>query len=396
MQLPAQFAHGCTNYISIRHKYVRFSSLYGRFRSDYDGQMQSPDICIAGAGIIGLALALELNARGAKVTVFESGSPFAQASSAAAGMLAAHDPENPPALQNLADLSLSLYPTWLDQIASLSGTRVSFHTSATLQALSNHDTSSALDPSTLAQLLPQLNASGHRFVQLNEHSLDPRELASALLAAVRASTIDLHAHTPVRQIRSLRSSVEVHTPTSAISAAWFIDCTGAWAASWPPQPQLRVKPSKGQMLSLELPASLPLQQVVRTPQVYLVPRTCGTLSGRVVVGATVEDVGYDTTVSDTDRDRLHTLAAGLLPQLAGARVLESWAGLRPATPDHLPLIGFLPNAPRRLIAAGHYRNGILLAPATAHVMAQILNGEKASVSLDPFSPLRSLPESAKQ
>lgn len=383
-----------TNYIPIRRVYVRFGSVYERFSSVYDSQMQSPDICIAGAGIIGLALALELNARGAKVTVFESGAPFAEASSAAAGMLAANDPENPPELQNLANLSLSLYPAWLDRIASLTGIRVPFHTSTTLQALSTHDTLSALDPSALAQLLPQLNAGDHRFARLEEHSLDPRELASALLAAVRVAGIDLHAHTPVRQIRSLGSSVEVHTPTAAISADWFIDCTGAWATAWPPQPRLRVKPSKGQMLALELPSSLQLNLVVRTPQVYLVPRTCGVLAGRVVVGATVEDAGFDKTVHPADRDRLHALAAELLPQLDGAKIVESWAGLRPVTPDHLPLIGFLPNAPRRLIAAGHYRNGILLAPATAHVVAQILNGEKAAVSLDALSPLRALPEPA--
>jgi glycine oxidase len=375
-----------TNYISIRCSDAQIGSVY-------DCLMQPPDICIAGAGIIGLALALELNARGARVIVLESGAPLAQASTAAAGMLAAHDPENPAELQGLADLSLSLYPAWLDRIASLSGIRVDFHTSTTLQALPTGDKQNALAPHALAQLLPQLNTGNRRFAQLQEHSLDPRELASALLAAVRATGIELRAHTPVRMIRSREGSIEVHTATDAISAAWFIDCTGAWAATWPPQPQLRVQPRKGQMLSLELPPSLPLDLVVRTPQVYLVPRTRGVLAGRVVVGATVEDAGYDKTVHAADCDYLHALAAELLPQLADAKILESWAGLRPATPDHLPLIGFLPNAPRRLIAAGHYRNGILLAPATARVMAQILNGEKASVSLHPFSPLRSLPES---
>ena len=356
--------------------------------------MQSPDICIAGAGVIGLALALELRARGAKVTVLDSGAPLAQASTAAAGMLAAHDPENPPELQGLADLSLSLYPAWLDRIAALSGTRVPFHTSTTLQFLSPQDTSSALDHGALQRLLPQLQPGNHRFAQLEEHSLDPRELAAALLAAVRATNIDLRAHTPVRLIRFRNDSVEIHTPTGALHAAWFIDCTGAWSTAWPPHPQVRVTPCKGQMLSLELPAELPLDLVVRTPQVYLVPRTRGVLAGRVVVGATVEDAGFDKTVHAADRERLQALAAELLPPLAGATILESWAGLRPVTADHLPLIGFLPNAPRRLIASGHYRNGILLAPATAHVMAQIVNGEKASVDLDAFSPLRSLPDAS--
>ncbi len=358
--------------------------------------MQSPDICIAGAGIIGLALALECNARGARVVVLESGAPLAQASTAAAGMLAAHDPENLAELQGLADLSLSLYPAWLNRIAALSGIRVGFHTSTTLQALSTANKLSALDHHALAQLLPQLNTGGHRFAQLEEHSLDPRELASALLAAVRATGIELRTHTPVRLIRSEGGSVEIHTSADAISAAWFIDCTGAWATTWPPQPRLRVKPIKGQMLSLELPSSLPLDLVVRTPQIYLVPRTHGVLAGRVVIGA---NGGRHRLRQDRLRSRPEPPARTRRRAVARARRRKNsrvLAGLRPATPDHLPLIGFLPNAPRRLIAAGHYRNGILLAPATAHVMAQILNGERAAVSLDPFSPLRSLPEPANQ
>src|SRR5215469_11401969 len=100
--------------------------------------MHQPDICIAGAGIIGLSLALELHRRGAHVTVLEQGQPLAEASTAAAGMLAATDPDNPPQLRAIADFSLSLYPSFLDCIESLSGIRVPFQTSTTLQALPAH------------------------------------------------------------------------------------------------------------------------------------------------------------------------------------------------------------------------------------------------------------------
>jgi glycine oxidase len=142
------------------------------------------------------------------------------------------------------------------------------------------------------------------------------------------------------------------------------------------------------MLSVSLPASLPLELVVRTPDIYIVPRTSGPNTGRAIVGATIEDAGFDKTVHPSDIARLRSLAAALLPPLADAPQLQAWAGLRPATPDGLPLLGTLPNQPNHLLATGHYRDGILLAPATAHVMAQLLSSEAPSIDLKPFSPAR--------
>src|SRR5882757_9280438 len=147
-----------------------------------------PDICIAGAGIIGLSLALELNHRGIRVTVLDQSSPLSEASTAAAGMLAANDPNNPSQLRSLADLSLSLYPAFLDRLHVLSGIRVPFQTHTTLQALPPEvpATENELTPAELARLLPALNPGHHRFLLLDEHSLDPRQLATSVLAAVHA------------------------------------------------------------------------------------------------------------------------------------------------------------------------------------------------------------------
>jgi glycine oxidase len=354
--------------------------------------MQHPDVCIAGAGIIGLSLALELHRRGSRVTVLESGIPLAQASTAAAGMLAALDPHNPPKIKPLAQFSLSLYPLWLEYLEDLSGITVPFHTDSTLQAIPSTFSTlgDELSQRALATILPGLVPGAHRFSHLQERSLDPRQLAAALLAAVDATSIELRPQTPVRLVRTTATSVEVHTPTDALSASRFVDCTGAWAATLPPQPGLHVMPVKGQMLSVALPSSLPLGLVVRTEDFYIVPRTRGANAGRAIIGATVEDAGFDTAVHSADIIRLHELAAGLLPALAGAKVLESWAGLRPATPDHLPLLGPLQTGSQRFLATGHYRNGILLAPATAHVVAQLLYGEKPSVDVAAFSPNRAL------
>jgi glycine oxidase len=142
------------------------------------------------------------------------------------------------------------------------------------------------------------------------------------------------------------------------------------------------------MLAVTLPSSLPLNLVLRTPEIYIVPRTTGPNAGRAIIGATVEDAGFDKTVHPADIERLHTLATHLLPDLAHAPQLEAWAGLRPATPDGLPLLGPVPDHPNQFIATGHYRNGILLAPATAHLMAQLLSGEQPSIDLNPYSPNR--------
>ena len=352
------------------------------------------DICIAGAGVIGLSLALELHHRGLRVTVLDRSSPLCEASTAAAGMLAAGDPHNPPQLRSLADLSLSLYPAFLDRLHIVSGIRVPFQTHTTLQALPPEVsvTDDELTPAELARLLPALNPGHHRFILLDEHSLDPRQLATALLAAVHATTIDLRPNTAVLSTRSVNNAVEIQTPTSILQAKRFVDCTGAWASNTSRLPNLQVTPKKGQMLAVSLSPSLPLHIVVRTPRIYIVPRLSGPNAGRAIIGATIEDAGFDKTVHLSDIAYLRSLAASLLPKLADAPQLEAWAGLRPATPDGLPLLGALPSQPNHFIATGHYRDGILLAPATAHVMAQLLSGVSPSIDLTPFSPARTPPE----
>jgi glycine oxidase len=358
--------------------------------------MQHPDICIAGAGIIGLTLALELDRRGYRVTVFDQGPALAEASTAAAGMLAAGDPENPPPLRALADLSLSLYPGLLEYVQDLSNLRVPFQTRTTLQSLPAHRaaTASELTAADLAHLLPALNPAGHRFTLLNEHSIDPRQLATALLAAVHKTQIDLRLSHRVLSTQAVGNHIDIQTSLGSLSAAKFIDCTGAWAASISHLPGLQVSPKKGQMLAIELPSSFLLQVVVRTHDVYIVPRVTGPNAGRAIIGATIEDAGFDKTLHAPDIANLRSLATALLPPLADAPQLEAWAGLRPATVDGLPLIGSLSDRPNHLLATGHYRNGILLAPATALVIAQLITGETPPIDLAPFSPNRILLQTA--
>jgi len=318
--------------------------------------LPQPDVLIAGAGIIGLSLALELHARGAQVLVLERDTAFSHASSAAAGMLANLDPHNPPALSALAHLSISLYPAFLQRIETLSGIPVPYQTDTTIQHLSNTET-----------------------VRLDERSLDPRQLGHALRTAIQATNIDLREHTSL-------------APGQAATAKQIVYATGAW-----PQLRTQVFPRKGQMLRVRIPAGIALREVHRREDVYLVPRTLGAQAGTVLIGATVEDSGYDTETHAVDLARLRRLAAELVPRLDSeteAPQIEAWAGIRPATADSLPLLGERgptpgPLAtPREFVATGHFRNGILLAPATAVVMADLLENKQASIDLEPFSPER--------
>ncbi len=339
--------------------------------------MAEPDYVIAGAGIIGLSLALELERRGASVAVLERDRALGQASTAAAGMLAADDPGNPPALRPLSRLSISLYPAYLDRIAELSGIQVPFQTTTTLQAV-EADTDALEDP---AEVVAQLVPGDHRFALLAEHSLDPRQLAPALLSAVRNTRIDLREDSPLLRVAATPDGIRAETKDGVLHASHLIDCMGAWS----PAP---VAPRKGQMLAVELPPGLPLETVIRTEKVYIVPRTDGPNAGRAIIGATVENVGFDLEVHPLDMLTLNAYATRLLPALAGATFLESWAGLRPTTADDLPILGPTSRQPRYMLANGHFRNGILLAPATAQVMADLLTGQTSQVELTPFSPTR--------
>ena len=341
---------------------------------------------MAGAGVIGLSIALELAERGFDVTVLERGFAMREASWAAAGMLAATDPENPLPLRDLANLSLSLYPAFLRHVEQLSGMPVPFRTASTLQfvphsyrALANEEVISTAEA---AQRVPGIPSRHHgSFLWLHEHSLDPRDLARALPLAARAAGIALLEHSPVTALEFLPVGIAVAAGSSPMIADALVAASGAWtlpaiasllgreqngsAVQAPP-----AIPRKGQMIAVRLPkstATLPAHQltsVLRSPDVYLVPRG----DGRVIIGATVEDAGFDRTVRAEATAWLLDRAAELWPPLKRSTLEDAWTGIRPASPDGLPVIGEVV-APHLWIATGHYRNGILLAPATAHLLA---------------------------
>ncbi len=353
--------------------------------------MKRPDVCIAGAGIIGLTLALALERRHLSVCVLTSGDAMAEASLAAAGMLAVDDPDNPSQLHPLARFSRDLYPALLDRLREGGASSVSFQTHRTLQVWPEHLVATQPRALPLHLLLPTAAAGATRFLPLNEESLDPRELAVALLAAVLTSRVDLVSHTRVLSVAETPSSVHVRTAAGDLEADHFVDCTGAWSLSSALFPSLRITPRKGQMLTVATPPSLASGTVLRSHAIYMVPRLHGPGAHRTVIGATVEDVGFDRSIDPHQLAALLDHATQLLPEVRDAAILSSWSGLRPATEDLLPVLGRLPGSNRLSIASGHYRNGILLAPGTAELLAQQLCGEAASLSIAAFAPDRFQP-----
>jgi glycine oxidase len=338
-----------------------------------------PDVIISGAGIIGLSLALELHERGASVIVLERGEPGRESSSAAAGMLAPSDPETPRELRQLAEISARAFPEFIRKIEAISHINTDLRQGSIVllpspQAPPDHK---PLAPLELEKIEPQLNTRGHfAFALDEEQSVYPELLMRALIAATRQKGIELRDHTAVKEFCPLKNEVEVVTGNASFTTRAAVNCQGAWSG-------MPVRPRKGQMLYLRPEKTDLLKRVVRAPEVYLVPRS----SGKILVGATVEDVGFDKTVNQQMIEQLHRYAADYVPELASASVVESWAGLRPGTPDDLPVLGATGVA-NVFIASGHFRNGILLAPATAGVMADLIAGKSPQLDLSSFSPQR--------
>ncbi len=340
------------------------------------------DVAIAGAGIIGLSLALELRQRGLSVTVMERGQAMSSASWAAGGMLAVNDPQNPAELMPLCVRSWELYPSYLEVIESLSSLPVPIRTRRTLQegepaSKWGQDATAA----EIAQLAPGLNPAGHSFVWLEEGSVDPNDLRAALPVALLAAGGTLLESAEVLGIESADGGVRVQTERENILAGTFVNCCGAWAGG-EPWGGVPVEPIKGHMANVRC-APDRLRCVVRTPGVYLVPRG----DGRVTVGATLEHVGFDEVVREAQVSGLMEAALRLLPEATIPSPIDAWTGLRPGTPDGLPVLGPAQRA-NCWHATGHYRDGILLAPVTARVMAQAMLGETPEVSLAAFSPSR--------
>ncbi len=342
------------------------------------------DAIIVGAGIIGVSLALELRRRGLNVLVLDRGQPGAEASTAGAGMLAATEVDGPPELRELAHLGARMYPHLVRSAEEDSGLTIDFNRQGAICLGDPRPGESPLSDPELAALEPALSASSLPATFVAEDFVDPRTLMPALIAAAKHCDVHIHAGSEViGLISESNRAVGVRTTQTEFHAPIVVNCCGAWSAEL--SPDIPARPIKGHMLALLPARPHPIRHVIRHREndVYLVPRR----DGHIAVGSTVEEAGFDRRVDPDAVLRLHQLAANLLPELGEARIHHSWTGLRPGTPDKLPIMGTTA-LPGCFVATGHFRNGILLAPATALVMADLITNSPPVIDLSPFVPSR--------
>lgn len=388
-------------------------------------EVKTWDVIIVGGGIIGLTLALALRKRGATVLVIERGEPGREASHAAGGMLVECSLETPQALQALATASARMYPEFAREIESESGMHADLRDQGTILFWSAEQFKrlSVVDSEFRKRLLSVLELEEREpalkygdfdneqelesfrqdfegppsredlrdfcksvfraAVYLSERSVDPRALTAAAWRAAKNRGVDFSSGDPVSAVNLSDGHVSgVITAKTAFLAEKVVNCAGAWSGKIGPH-SLPTRPVKGQMLCLVMPQRELIRHVIRTPDVYLIPRS----DGRLLVGASVEEAGFDKRTDSATIQRFHRAAVELVPELRNARILEDWAGLRPGTPDALPILGET-GTPGYFVATGHFRDGILLAPITAKVMSDILEGRQPEHDLSAFSPLR--------
>ena len=358
----------------------------------YNREVKNWDVVIIGGGVIGMSLALRLKEQYLGVLIVEKGEPAGEATHAAGGMIASCDPHTPKALLPLVETSARIYPGFVREIELESGESADLRDAGTIAIFEASETpicqaAHRLDELELGRLEPSLNLDSNAWY-LPERCVDPRGLGRALAKSARNRGVDFVTGSAVLEVMvSNGRATGVKTSHASYSSGVVGNCAGAWAAQIPPV-SIPTRPVKGQMLCVVPQAGGPhntplIRHVVRTPEIYIIPRS----DGRILLGATVEDVGFNKQVDPDTIKRLFHQGVKVAPVLQTTRIHEAWAGLRPGSPDGLPIIGET-SLPGYYAATGHYRDGIMLAPATADAMAQLIIGQAPGIDLTPFSPQR--------
>lgn len=366
--------------------------------------MTHPDVLILGGGIIGLACARELALRGFRVEVVERLPAGAEASLAAAGMLSPLGETSTPGLfLDICRDSRALWGPWVAALESETGLSVDYDTSGTLLvALDDADerdldqTASTarelgeraddVESGALRHWVPDIAPQVRRALHLpDEHRVDNVQLCAILAHALQKLGATIHYDSEVESVE-LRpeGTVLVHGNHWRKEAKLLVLAAGAWSGLVQGLPRFPVRPVRGQMVLLggvDWPWRGSVRRGART---YAVRRGATGL----LVGATVEEAGFDKHNTVGGVEDLLAFTRGLFPGLAQARLETFWAGLRPGTPDGLPILGRIPGWPV-LVATGHYRNGILLAPWTAREVARLALYDDEEEALG-FSPRRFL------
>jgi glycine oxidase len=365
---------------------------------------RSPDVVIVGAGIIGCALARDLTLAGARITLLDRAAPGAEASSAAAGMLGPQaECDGPHALLTLGVASRAMYPDVVAALRAETGLDPEHQRDGIVyvaltaedeeilgrrqawQAAAGHrvECLTAADVRRLAPGLVESVRSGVLFP--DDHRIDNVRLTRAYAVACARLGVTIRRGVPVTAIRCAGGRVTgVEAAGEMVRAGAVVNAAGAWARQIAPRAErLPVRPVRGQMVLLAGPDQM-FRHAIYSREVYLVPRR----DGRLLAGSTYEDAGFDKRVSGAGVGGILARALRLAPALADASFRDAWAGLRPGTPDNLPILGPDPDVAGLYHAAGHYRSGILLAPVTARCLTQVILEGSTLEELAPFSPAR--------
>lgn len=354
-----------------------------------------PDhVLIIGAGVVGLSTGFRLLQRGCAVTIMERNAPGSGASNAAAGMLAptAEVRFEEEHLLQISQESLALYPDFVAELQEQSGVDVDYRTqgtlvlgldrddTATLAHLLNHQHTLGLDATMLSgeearAMEPAISVNIHSAVHCpTDHQVDPRKLVCALTQAFLNQGGTLHTHTKVTSLETTHDrvvGVRILEESKLIHADAVCVAMGAWSRRLegiPKKERPVVRPVRGQMLSLELPTPQFCTHVLRAPDAYLVPKS----DGRMIVGATMEEMGFDDRLTAGGIFEILRGAWETMPGIYDMPILEQWVGFRPMTLKNEPILERHERLHNLWYATGHGRNGILLTPWTAKTMSDLI------------------------
>jgi len=368
-------------------------------RSVYNGAVQeSHDVIVIGAGLIGLSLAWELSRSSARVLLIDRLLPGQEASHAGGGMIADLDPVLPSELRELAHRSAKLYPTFVSELAAEAQHTIDLRDNGVIafeeHPIAESDGICAITSAQALALEPKLALPPDPAYTMRELAVDPRDLVDALLLALQRRGVRIVAGEAVQKVLVEHGrAAGVLTEHASYAAPQVVNCAGSWAAQIAGA-KLPTAPVKGHMVALAFPEELAmgsaereerriLRHVLRSRWCYIIPRS----NGRYVVGSTVEPAGFDKSLNAYRVRRLQDAAARLIPEFAEAKIADAWTGLRPGTPDNLPLLGATA-IPGYFAATGHYRDGILLTPVTAELIRSLILEGKTPIPIDRFSPQR--------
>ena len=367
------------------------------------------DAVVAGAGVIGLAIAWELHSQGLSVLVVDRDRPGTGTTSVAAGMLAPTGELDfgEPALLEMNMISAGMYPEFVASIERVCGGMLGYRRMGGLHVALDRDEAAELHrvhdlqlqsglradwlgPGAAREIEPGISPglTGAVLVE-DDGAIDPRVLTAGLLEALEKESVEVREGAEVAAVKQKHGQVESveFVGGDRVSTRNLVAAVGAESgrASWLPE-EVRppVRPVKGQIVELKGdPAEPVCERILASERVYLVPRR----DGRLIVGATVEELGFDSEVTAGGVHELLREAYRLLPEVSELAFLDATAGLRPGTPDNLPVVG--PTSIGGLfLATGHYRNGILLAPITARAVSDAVGGGEISGPMTGADPAR--------